>query len=191
MNYKNATKGFTLIEIMVAVLIVGILCSIALPQYTKLVDKARATEVLTIVNTMKNQIDLQRTTYGTASSPQLYDDFANVIYKNKELQGEYEGWVAIKHNNYLAGILNDTIGGFIFVESVEKDSKTRKPIFYLNVFHRSDAIEKGFSSEWAANCYTQKTKRGNYICNYFENNLSNTIGDFLIRDEEYSWETAN
>jgi len=44
MKNKNVQKGFTLIEVMIVVAILGIISAIALPSYTKYVEKSRRTD---------------------------------------------------------------------------------------------------------------------------------------------------
>ncbi|MDW3682922.1 pilin [Cupriavidus sp. CV2] len=55
---KRVQKGFTLIELMIVVAIIGILAAIAIPQYQDYTIKAKATEGLSLAGPVKTAIAL-------------------------------------------------------------------------------------------------------------------------------------
>jgi len=51
-------KGFTLVEILIVVVILGILAAIVVPQFTNAANEARTGNIATQVSTIENQIEL-------------------------------------------------------------------------------------------------------------------------------------
>lgn len=66
MNTKNQ-KGFTLIELMIVVAIIGILAAIALPAYQGYTQKAKFTEVTNATAAAKTAVEICAQTTGTVT----------------------------------------------------------------------------------------------------------------------------
>jgi type IV pilus assembly protein PilA len=56
--YRTKSQGFTLIELMVATAIVGLLLSVALPAFQRYADRAKFSEAIVATNTLKAAVEV-------------------------------------------------------------------------------------------------------------------------------------
>jgi type IV pilus assembly protein PilA len=94
--WRSAQKGFTLIELMIVVAIIGILAAIALPQYQTYVAKSQITRVIGEAGALKPVIDLciadGRLTVGPAAGgPNNCDPGASVSNLLSSTAGPLQG----------------------------------------------------------------------------------------------------
>ena len=64
MTVKRASKGFTLVEILIVVVILGILAAIVIPQFTNASESARSSSLISQLQTIRSQLELFQVQHG-------------------------------------------------------------------------------------------------------------------------------
>ena len=147
---KNCKKGFTLLELLVVVLIIGILAGIALPQYNKAVEKAKLTEALMNFKTIKESVDRYILANGFPSSGEMtLADFPLDI----ELSGGELDDVLYNTQNYKYYLLVNDIGYDIEIARIIDANYYR--LVYESLVNKNQ-------------CWDGGTDMGKYICHYLE-----------------------
>ena len=158
---KNVTTGrlggFTLIELLVVVLIIGILAAIAVPQYTKAVEKGRfSSEVLPVVDAFKKGTDIFLLENGGYPSSLIdFNDYSSVESGLFEESKFFElDWA------YCAAY-----GCSLTINPINTNTQ-----YQLQVFRGARAGEFAWDTpnEWVMRCYTDYTDSGRRFCKSLE-----------------------
>jgi len=88
---RVARKGFTLVEILIVVIILGILAAIVIPQFTEASGEARVSNLMTNLQTIRSQLLLYKTqhleTLPAAALGETGDDFAAQMTQYTDVDG--------------------------------------------------------------------------------------------------------
>lgn len=91
-------KAFTLVEILIVVVILGILAAIVIPQFTSASEEAQSSSAASQLSTVRNQIELFRVR-NNSTAPALADLFTGDAAD--PLTEPATGWTSIVNADYL------------------------------------------------------------------------------------------
>lgn len=111
MRINQKQKGFTLIELMIVVAIIGILAAVALPAYQTYTNKAKFSEVIMATASIKTQAEACAQKYGGFKSAEGASpawDCANFVSNAGANGGDYVASVAYANSSATSATITAT-----------------------------------------------------------------------------------
>ena len=165
---KRMKKGFTLIELLVVVLIIGILSSVALPQYEKAVEKSRWAEALSNIRALGNAVE----TYMLSSGGEAPTDISALdVSIGTQVSGSPHVALAGKFR-YTLGASGDVVANWEGRSSSEKNYmnivySAKDHVLYCKLASKTtNSTAWSICKSWTNNCSSQINPSGTN-CNSF------------------------
>jgi type IV pilus assembly protein PilA len=130
---RSGESGFTLVELMIVVVIVGILSAVALPNFLSQTDKAKATEATTKISALLKEAhaeyqfdgDVDNVTTAMAGSATTATDTGNFTYSYPGVTDTTIFNVLATGNSNDASLTNKLMYGCIDLSKGDPDISTR------------------------------------------------------------------
>jgi general secretion pathway protein G len=112
-RHRKSRRGFTLVEILIVVIILGILAAIVIPQFTNASQNARESSLQSTLQTLRSQIQLYKLQHGDVL-PDLVTDWnpltASTSYGNpSQTFGPYMQAIPVNTMNGNSNVVNGTV----------------------------------------------------------------------------------
>ena len=152
---KNVQKGFTLIELMIVVAIIGILAAVAIPSYQNYTKKAKFTEIVRATAPLKQAVDECVQSQGLGAG-------ATIVYCNPGATGGVPTLPAATGYIYTLSV---NAAGVILVTSGKSGAMSDKFIDSATAYQYqlTPAVDANGAASWTVggDCITAGLCKGN------------------------------